>query len=188
MNSVEQEIFDSASEMVSVQTDFESDSGRVSTVRPGVTASKKKQRTISGMPRAPDKRKRVFSPEQDPETVSEAGAMVAEVRELIDSSSRCTMKAIEDGNIRLWEKIDRRLSAFESRIEQVEAENFTLSRRVDELEQAQGDDQRRVQEMSDQVDQLKRHSRSVNLIVHSRRLGRRRVNEDIAIETIQLLK
>ena len=123
------------------------------------------------------KKKRITSPKQN-ETVS--SDLKAELKSLISES-------VESAVSGLWQKIEKKLNAYENRFDRLENQIFDRDQVINELQEREEAGRRQIQELEERVDELERHSRASNLIFRSERFGKRKEGEDIAAITIAVI-
>ena len=142
----------------------------------------KRQRSVGEMIRAVEKKKRVTSPKQVAQmaTGERDSNLLAEIQKI--------QTALGSEIAGLWDKIEKRFDSFESRLEKLEGDIFARDKRIDELENEVRACHRQIAGFEDQLEDMERHSRSVNLVLRSMEFGKRKEGEDIKARTVQILK
>ena len=87
---------------------------------------------------------------------------------------------VEESNERLWQKVESKISSYENRMDRLEAEIFMRDQRIDQLESKLRACYEAMERHEEQLDDIERHSRAVNLVLSCQRFGRRRDGEDIS--------
>ena len=143
---------------------------------PGGSSVRKRLRqghTVGDMIRnLEQKKQRLVSP-KGKEQVSKEMEFLEEIK--------VTMKAcVEESNERLWQKVESKISSYENRMEKLEAEIFIRDQRIDLLESELRACHETIGRHEEQLDEIERRSRAVNLVLTCQRFGRRRDGEDIS--------
>ena len=139
---------------------------------------RKRQRSVGDMIRRLDQKKqRMVSPKgkglKDTEFLEEIKAMMR--------------SCVEEGNNKLWQKVESKISAYEDRMDRLEGEIFVRDQRIDQLQSELRVCHAAMEGYEERLDSIERHSRAVNLVLSSRRFGKRRDGEDIAGMAVKLI-
>ena len=125
------------------------------------------------------KKKRFVSPKEK--------GKVSTHPEFMEELSKMIRSCIEESNATLWQKVENKISSYEAKIEKLEGDIFDRDRKIDKLETELRGCQDSIQKCQDQLDEMERHSRSVNLVLSSQMFGRRQEGEDIAKITVDTI-
>ena len=127
------------------------------------------------------KKQRISSPKQ-PGKVSKGQRIefLDDIRRMIDTSINGAVES-------LWERIDRKISMIDSKIDKLEGQMFERDQAIDELQESLRVSRERIATLEEQVEDLERNSRAANLVFWSEQLGKRTDGEDIAAMTVKLI-
>ena len=93
---------------------------------PGPTA-RKRQRSVGDMIRRLDQKKQRYVSPKGKGQVSKDTEFLEEIKVMMKS-------CVEEGNERLWQKVENKISSYENRMEKLESEIFIRDQRIDQLE------------------------------------------------------
>ena len=161
-----------AAVMDSAQSDSDDTAFLPATAGPG-PAVRKRQRSVGDMIRRLDQKKQRFVSPKGKEQVSKDTDLLEEFKVMMKV-------CVEEGNERLWQKVENKISSYENRMDRLEAEIFMRDQRIDQLESELRACHESMERHEEQLDDIERHSRAVNLVLSCQRFGRRRDGEDIS--------
>ena len=143
-------------------------------------AQRKRQRSMEEMMRQLEtKKKRIVSPKNKSQ-VSGNTEFMAELQIMMKS-------CIEEATTSLWQKVDSKISSYETKLEIMEGAIFERDQRIVQLETDLVRCHEALEKCEEHLDEMERHSRSVNLILTSQKFGKRRDGEDIAGMTVAMI-
>ena len=147
----------------------------------GSTVRKRlRQGSVGDMIRSLEQKKQRITSPKGKDQVSKETEFLEEIK--------VTMKAcVEESNERLWQKVENKISSYENRMEKLEAEIFIRDQRIDLLESELRACHETIDRHEEQLDEIERRSRAVNLVLTCQRFGRRRDGEDISGMAVKVI-
>ena len=143
---------------------------------------RKRPRSAEDTAKELEGKKQRFSSPKQPGKVSKSqrNEFLDDIRRMIDTSINGAVES-------LWERIDRKISMIDSKIDKLEGQMFERDQVIDELQGSLRVSKEKIAALEEQVEDLERHSRAANLIFWSEQLGKRTDGEDIAAMTVKLI-
>ena len=157
--------------MESTYSDSDDSAFQPATASPG-PAARKRRGSVGDMVRRLDQKKlRITSPENKAK-VSNQGALLEEIKAMM-------IACVEEGNDKLWKKVESKISSYEERMDRLEGAIFVRDQRIDQLESQLRACHDSLEKHEELLDEMERRSRAANLVLSSQRFGQRREGEDI---------
>ena len=110
--------------------------------------------------------------------------IVSCIKNLIENTIQ---SSIEEHLCRITESLERKIASQQQSIEVLEGELFNKAKTIDGLEKSLGAAQQELGRLAEQVDDMERHQRGVNLVLSSKSFGVRVQGEDIRAQAVLVL-
>ena len=157
--------------MESTYSDSDDSAFQPATASPGPAARKRRGSVGDMVRRLDQKKQRITSPENKAK-VSNQGALLEEIKAMM-------IACVEEGNDKLWKKVESKISSYEERMDRLEGAIFVRDQRIDQLELQLRACHDSLEKHEELLDEMERRSRAANLVLSSQRFGQRREGEDI---------